>query len=365
MSLPFTVTRLSTEGPLIHAGMEDRMTADGGSDYININGPSALALPDWLPAEARVGGASTKYYLFFAHHKGSFIRLAYASHMRGPWAVHPPGVLDLRDSLFPTERPPPPPASAPKTEAELAGSDALRPHIASPDVVIDEQNRQFVMYFHGLEGPNEYTSDARSQVSRVATSWDAVSWSARQPILPHTYARSFRCPQVFGEEWFLLAMPGIFYRSRHAAMQPFSMRERDNSRSGLHLDHGKCLFPSTMRHSACLVRGDTLYVFWTDVGDAPERIYVSTIRLSADWDSWCLEGERVEVLRPAAEWEGAGLPPEPSVRGEITRMANQLRDPCIFTDPADGRVYLLYCGGGEHNINLAEVCFEPSTRSML
>ena len=36
-----------------------------------------------------------RYYLYFAHHKGSYIRLAFADAVAGPWTVYEPGVLSL------------------------------------------------------------------------------------------------------------------------------------------------------------------------------------------------------------------------------------------------------------------------------
>ena len=38
----------------------------------NIQGPSLIRVPDWVP------GKLGKYYLYFADHKGAYIRLAYA-----------------------------------------------------------------------------------------------------------------------------------------------------------------------------------------------------------------------------------------------------------------------------------------------
>ena len=38
----------------------------------NINGPSIVRVPDWV--ERPLG----RYYMYFAHHMGAFIRLAYA-----------------------------------------------------------------------------------------------------------------------------------------------------------------------------------------------------------------------------------------------------------------------------------------------
>ena len=53
----------------------------------NIEGPSLIRAPDWLPG--RLG----RYYLYFADHKGDYIRLAYANRLKGPWTVHAPGSL--------------------------------------------------------------------------------------------------------------------------------------------------------------------------------------------------------------------------------------------------------------------------------
>ena len=81
--------------PIIHAGLAPSIGA-------NIQGPSLIRTPDWLPN--RLG----RYYLYFADHKGSYIRLAYADSLEGPWAIHVPGSLHLPESNFLTERPPVP-----------------------------------------------------------------------------------------------------------------------------------------------------------------------------------------------------------------------------------------------------------------
>ncbi len=68
-----------------------------------------------------------------------------------------------------------------------------------------------------------------------------------------------------------MAMPGQLYRSADG----FS-----------HFKKGPLLFNKNMRHAALLKRGHTLYVFWTQVGDVPERILFSTIDISVDWQNW-------------------------------------------------------------------------------
>ncbi len=65
----------------------------------NIQGPSLIRVPDWV--QSKLG----TYYLYFADHKGSYIRLAHADNLRGPWKVYPPGSLQLADSHFLTKAP--------------------------------------------------------------------------------------------------------------------------------------------------------------------------------------------------------------------------------------------------------------------
>ena len=60
----------------------------------NINGPSLIRVPDWV--EQPLG----RYYLYFAHRDGRYIRRACRDDLLGPWATYRDGVLPLRDALF-------------------------------------------------------------------------------------------------------------------------------------------------------------------------------------------------------------------------------------------------------------------------
>ena len=297
---------------------------------VNIQGPSLIRVPDWV--EGRLGA----YYLYFADHKGRYIRLAHADSLTGPWRIHGPGSLHLTNSLFLTEPPTP-------TTEELAAFEARQrrsgvalshdvlseittPHIASPDVHVDEANRRIVMYFHGLEGVGH-------QVTRAATSRDGIAFQAMPEILSRSYLRAFQHRgMTYG-----LVMPGQILRSR----------------DGFHdFETGPLLFNPNMRHAALLKRGDTLLVFWTQVGDVPERIMCSRIDLSGDWMGW-KDGPAVEVLRPERPWEGAEAPLVPSIRSTAYGMVNQLRDPAIHEE--GDRVFLLYAVAGESGIAIAEL----------
>lgn len=314
-------TRRFENNPIIKPNMDSRM----GS---NINGPSLLLVPDW------VDNPLGNYYLYFADHKGNYIRLAYANQLEGPWKTHEPGALRLKKSHFPTESPEIPKRvvkerfDKPRApDVPSVWDDLTYPHIASPDVHVLDDKKEIRMYYHGLD------KFAR-QVSRVAVSRDGINFTAQKEVVVNrSYLRMF----FYKGKQYGMAMPGIFYRSKDGLTG---------------FEEGPRLFNSNMRHAALLVMDDHLLVFWTQVGDAPERILLSTIDISGDWHQW-KESSPVEVLRPRYSWEGGDLPVSASFRSSIKAPANQLRDPAIFQE--DGRTFLLYAVAGESGIAIAEL----------
>ena len=93
----------------------------------NLCGPSVIEVPKW------VEGALGRYYLYFADHKGSYIRLAFADEVTGPWTMYEPGALDIAASFYPTETPPAPIVetltgkSAPSQSSSGANSSCVGP----------------------------------------------------------------------------------------------------------------------------------------------------------------------------------------------------------------------------------------------
>jgi hypothetical protein len=132
-------------------------------------------------------------------------------------------------------------------------------------------------------------------------------------------------------------MPGVFYRSRDGLTG---------------FERWPQLFTRDMRHTALARDGNTLSVYYTNVGDCPERILLSTIDLARDWRDWAPTAPTV-VLEPERDYEGAGLPQVPSVRGLSPEPVCQLRDPAIFRE--GGRTWLLYSVAGERGIAIGEI----------
>ena len=89
--MPVQIQRLA-DRPIIHQGMDPALGD-------NINGPSLIRVPPWVTAPLG------RYYLYFAHHEGGYIRLAFADDLLGPWRVHPPGALRLSETPLPQSPP--------------------------------------------------------------------------------------------------------------------------------------------------------------------------------------------------------------------------------------------------------------------
>ena len=95
-----------------------------------------------------------------------------------------------------------------------------------------------------------------------------------------------------------------------------------------------------------------MFVFFTGIGDAPERVLVSTIDVSGDWQTWKATPP-VAVLEPQASYECPDLPDVPSAAGEIEGRAKQIRDPEVFEE--NGKAWLFYTICGEQGIAAAEL----------
>lgn len=281
----------SEKNPMIYPEMEGLEGKIGE----NINGPSVIKVPHWI--ENPLG----KYYMYFAHHHGKFIRLAYADSPTGPWTIYKPGVLQLS-----------------KTAA--AG------HIASPDVIVDEKTKTIKMYFHGK------LPDSKLQKSFLSTSKNGLDFLASDTILGPSYFRVFN----YNNETYALSF-GTFFK-----------RESDDKV----YKKGSNILPNA-RHTAVTVVGDHLVVYYSQKGDAPERILKTVVNLSeGDWKSW-KAGPVSEVLKSEMAYEGAELPIKKSVKGFAKNRVHELRDPAIFIDNND--VYLYYSVAGEAGIAVAKM----------
>ena len=120
----------------------------------NINGPSIIRVPDWIPAAERVN-PNAQYYMYFGHHIGFSIRMAWSDSLTGDWTLFNAG--DAPDRAWGTA------GNNTGTQtpfagvltinggqlAAMSGSDFVASnHISSPEVIVDDVNQRIAMYFH-------------------------------------------------------------------------------------------------------------------------------------------------------------------------------------------------------------------------
>jgi hypothetical protein len=276
-----------------------------GEDGNNINGPSLIVAPEWL---ARPLG---RYYLYFAHHKGTYIRLATADSLDGPWRIH--------------------------SSLQLSEVPACRGHIASPDVHIDPVARRVIMYFHGG------TAEGKGQRTFVVHSSDGLHFEAHPKALGTPYFRVFKAQDA----WFAMAKGGRLFWSSDG-LTAFQMGQDAFPAIGKNAAYNR---PGSVRHVAIDVIGQHADIYYTRIGDAPERILRSQMDLTGSWTEW-RAGVPEEIARPEAEWEGVDIPVAPSKKGQAAEPSCALRDPYVFVDTG-GDKYLLYSVAGEQGIAIA------------
>lgn len=350
----FRVERLNQGEPIV--SKREFALLGVGEDGGNINGPSVIRVPDWIPPEERAD-PQARYYMYFAHHKGRYIRMAWARTVEGPWQLYhadstvPDGRRGVLDMGVARELP-------------LGNGLTIVKHIASPDVHVDDESKRIIMYFHG---PVEYEGQRKAlQKTFVATSrWGLEFRPWIQPvILAGAYLRVLSVRgilQGLTDEWHYTAhdpltawaTPSDFdYESDLWQMQ--KTRILAFPEPGAEARAGSSHRLMDIRHMAVYLSGTTLYVFFTVIGDAPERILATRIDVGQpDWMRHPPQEPPTEILRPELTWEGAGVPLAASKKGAQFKLENALRDPFIFQD--EGRLYLFYAAGGERAIGLAEL----------
>ncbi len=190
-----------SENPIIHSGLDEQIGA-------NVNGPSLVRVPEWL------SNPLGRYYLYFAHHQGTFIRMAYADRLNGPWKIFGGGVLQLADTC-------------------------CRSHVASPDVHVCTEQGSFRMYFHGVTDGG--------QRSFLATSQDGLHFEALPEVLGPFYFRAFQHKNA----WFAIA------KTTEAPGGGILLRSPDGVRS---FRRGPDILPN-QRHVAVLKRDNSLHIF--------------------------------------------------------------------------------------------------------
>ena len=387
----------------------------------NINGPSIIRVPDWIPISERVH-PSAQYYLYFGNHRGDDIRMAWSDSLTGTWTLFNvsggSGPLN-NDRAWGVN------GNNTGTQTPLHGvltmvgnriisltnSDFLvSDHVASPEVIVDNVNQRLVMNIHGTTQFLAQPGQGTGQRSFVTTSKYGLDFNPanglagpelhglRDVVTARAYVRSFQVGgRTFaytngGDLWRAPAFndagevntianadsegglwnpsgvntTAAWWEMISASQNPLSVLYETNGQSS-----------GDPRHSGTYTRthidpNDTnVYLFYTARDDTPERIFLTVIDTnngSTEPSEWTTIGQRV-ILQAELDWEGGDLPPTTSVNGAQINV-NQLRDPLIFEDdqgtqdPSDDKLYMFYTGEGEEAIGFAELTFDPNSSNL-
>ena len=263
-SLPVRITAVRSASPVIITP-EMLPGDDGGS----INGPGMIRVPDWVVHPLG------RYYLYFAHHTGKYLRMAYADRVEGPWKIYQGGVLPL-------ER-----------------QHVVSAHIASPDPIVDREAHQIVLFFHGGRNKAAAADSEAGQITSVATSTDGLHFTPIDVVVGPAYLRVFRRDGY----WFAINGHGDLLRSK-TIDRPFEKGARvigpeiadlvDPVKLGE--PGAKSERPETgadrysIRHVGIDIRGNLLVVYFSCVGHRPERLLATAIDMTGR--SGELEGPR-------------------------------------------------------------------------
>ncbi len=385
----------------------------GGNLAGNINGPSVIRVPDWIPASERVN-PNANYYMYFAHHVGRDIRLAWSDSLTGDWTLfntgnapdrawgvngNNTGVQTPRSGVLSLSN-----GNTGGSRVESNGGNnliAANGHIASPDVHVDHVNQRIAVYYHApyteIAGQNTFVATSRYGLNFNATHQGGESgldaggntFGVRSVVPAGGYVRTF---EVGGQTFAYSNLNELWKAPRFNDAGELNTLANADSEGGLwnptegfdavgqnwwdspgltatdqsgnplrdfYEELGEGL--TDVRHTAVYTRthidpNDTnVYLFYSARNDAPESIFLSVIDTangSTNTFDWEVLGQQV-ILEPELDWEGVNHPLAPSLNGSQIGV-RQLRDPYIFED-VDGQVYIFYTGAGEEAIGFARL----------
>lgn len=282
----------------------------------NINGPTVMQL--------RFGIHKRPFFvLFYANHKGKFIRVAVSKQPAGPFIrIRVWGLHWVWNPL-----------------AERWG------HVASPESVLVDGKRYLLSHSPSRRLPKQRTYAARLYLG-------LFSPRPRLTQLP-AYARIFS----WQKKMYAVANGGALYRIEQPGWKP---RELEiDVREAI---HSPALETSLrIRHPFILPIGENLVLFFTRRGDSPERILASLVVFNSDQSASV--GKPIEVLRPELRFEGSGIPTKASAGGIAKDSENAVRDPFVFE--LEGKYILYYSVQAERGIACAELDAQKLVEALL
>ena len=152
---------LVNDGALIVSSTEDTV------GFLDLGFPSIIEVPSWVTAKP---DPEARFYMYYGEHHGKaptlYIRMKWAKNITGPWTEYNVGeeshghtLRGVMDFVGDSYRNVPEADRDGHTATGWAEDWMKKGHVAAPDVYIDEENRVFIMAFHGDCGLGSITHD--------------------------------------------------------------------------------------------------------------------------------------------------------------------------------------------------------------
>jgi hypothetical protein len=276
----------------------------------NICNPCIVKVPEWV--RDPIG----KYYLYYADHRGKFIKFAFSNSIFNNWKIKLNTIININSF-----------------------KNAIN-HIASPEIYIDNNKKKFYLLTHS------HSTTHKGQWTYVSESNNGLNFKVinDKPLAPF-YLRVFKYNNFF----YGVSKGGNLWKSNDLINEFEPCQNLFDLSKSNDLLHN---YDGAIRHVGLFVENNTLYIFYSKIGDKPERIYYSRLILEVNDKNWKFTFE-TELLRPTLDFEGANLPLTKSKPGDTPFMENALRDPYLFK--INNNYYLAYCVKGEFGIAIAEI----------
>ena len=276
----------------------------------NICNPCIIKVPEW------VKDSLGKYYLYYADHRGKYIKFAFSNFIFNNWRSKLDIIININSF-----------------------NNAIN-HIASPEIYIDDIKKKFYLLTHS------HSATHKGQWTYVSESNNGLHFKVvnDKPLAPF-YLRVFKYNNFF----YGVSKGGNLWKTNELIREFYPCQNLFDPSKSNELLHN---YEGAVRHVGLFVENNILYIFYSKIGDKPERIYFSKLNLEKNDKNWKFNSE-TELLRPTMDFEGANLPLLKSKPGDTPVAENALRDPYLFK--INSNYYLAYCVQGEFGIAIAEI----------
>ena len=184
--------------------------------------------------------------------------------------------------------------------------DDFYTHVASPEILIDHEQRAHRDVVSRLVDQRRELAGRSGGRARVGAEEAATRSSRRRRCRP-TVCSSMPSRRSRGRPTFACFSTTAITTACRGSVgcRARRIRSRASSSARIHFVTGRMRDEFATSRWCCAA--SRLHVFFTAIGDTPERVMLSTIDLAGDWSTW-RASPPIDVLQPETAYECTNLP---------------------------------------------------------